>query len=220
MKFWKGIIQDLGLVGILVGQDYMPDFIAAVPNTFGSTEKHRVTYLTEENALRLIEEPIMMIDPDTFSMESRYKEGATSRILELTAGSAYYTMILCDRLVRYLNEKSSNYVTDADVNELLYTNMLSGVNMLKKDYFVPLYNDEGCFDDTTRSDDNLVLLRAIAQCCGRENRCLISAVRCPSLTEERQAMLLEQLEKRDVVEITEGRYCRIKVGLFKEWLLV
>ena len=219
MKFWKGIIQDLKLVGILVGQDYMPDFIAAVPNTFGSTEKHRVTYLTEENALRLIEEPVMLIDPDTFAMESRYKEGATSRILELTAGSAYYTMILCDRLVRYLNEKSSTYVTDADVDELLYTNMLSGVSMLKKDYFDPLYNDEGCFDDAARSEDNLTLLRAIAQCCGRDSRCLISAVRCPQLSEERRAMLLEQLEKRDVIEITEGKYCRIKVGLFKEWLL-
>lgn len=217
MKFWKAIVQSCEIVGILVGQDYMLDFINSYPNEFGSTQSEKITYLSADAAKELIYKPISLIIDG--KPESRYKEGAIERIMDLTAGSAYYIMIICDKLVEYLNEERQIYVTDAYVNKLVDNKLLRGNNMLDEAKFDPLFNDEGHIEDKTRKEDNLEILKIIAQKSQTSGKCLITDIKSHKLEEKRLALLLDSLEYRDVIEKVDGKYMKIKVGLFKEWLI-
>ena len=125
MKAWKAVVEKRYFASVLVGQDIMPAFKAAFPNEFGVTEDVRVTYLSEAEARRLIEEPIG---------SERFAGNAVPRILGLTAGSPFYTMMLCSRLVDYMNRTRSAVVTEADVAAVEH-GMIAGDRRLTKDKF-------------------------------------------------------------------------------------
>ena len=55
-----------------------------------------------DEARRLIDEPIRIGGRQG---DSRYREQAIDRILNLTAGSPFYIQIICNRLVEYMNVK-------------------------------------------------------------------------------------------------------------------
>jgi hypothetical protein len=95
MKFWKGAINDFGIVGIIVGQDYMQQFIDAFPNPFGAIEKMPVTYLPEAEAKRMIQHPPVK---NTFAVfDGTAGERAVRKILDITACSAFYIMIFINK---------------------------------------------------------------------------------------------------------------------------
>ena len=100
MKFWKAFIQNQGVFAIIIGQDHMMKFVneKQFTNDFGSTELRRVTYLPEESAKKLMDEPIQMRDVNGGAV-SRYKLEALDRLYELTAGSAFLIMNLCAGVV-------------------------------------------------------------------------------------------------------------------------
>jgi hypothetical protein len=217
MQFWKAMIQDFEFVGIIVGQDYMGSFIAEFPNPFGTCQNKPVTYLSEDEASKLICEPIQIMHSGGIP-EDRYKSArAVKSILELSAGSAYYIVKICNALVNYLNEKHSPYIVEADVN-FTVNNILIHGNAGIDEIFDPLYNDEGDFSDKTKSDDNLTILKIIAQKSQKDGYCFEKDIVCEDLSKERIDYLIDALVKRDVLEMKNNSY-KIKVGLFKAWLL-
>ncbi|MCL2931860.1 MAG: hypothetical protein MGG11_06125 [Trichodesmium sp. MAG_R03] len=86
MQYWKALSEKGYFGTVLVGQDYMQRFIDTFPNEFQVAEHKPVSYLEEEYARQLIVEPI-----HTKEGESRYKGKAVNRLIELTAGSPFYT---------------------------------------------------------------------------------------------------------------------------------
>lgn len=212
MKFWKGIMQDYGFFAILVGQDNMPIFKAEYQNEFASMELEQVTYLGEEYAKQLMYEPI------PYNGESRYRSESLERLYELTAGSAFLILKLCDALVVYLNETTSAFITRALVDEFLRKRVL------------PQKGQKGCVDRATfeaqiqdRSipgieDDNIKILLAIARLSRITGQAEISRINCRNLNEE-QEKVFNRLVERYVIEKIENRYCKIVVSLLKEWLL-
>ena len=211
MQNWKALLQANYFSAVLVGQDMMPKFKLRFPNEFGTAQDERVTYLKKEDARKLIDEPIRI---GGIQGESRYREQAIERILDLTAGSPFYIQILCSRLVEHMNAKHTPQVTEAHI-EQVKEELISGVNAFDLDKFDNLINSGDTSEDAISDEDALKVLKVIADNssigpCHRDR--IICETHLPVDT------ILEDLEKRDVVERRDQSY-QIQVGLFKEWLV-
>jgi len=212
MKNWKALLQENYFNVVLAGQDVMPKFKQRFPNEFGTTQDERVSYLKREDAIRLIDEPVRIGGRDG---ESRYRERAIERIIELTAGSPFYIQIICDRLVRYMNRKRASLITEADV-EQVKNELVRGVNALGLDKFDNLINSGDTSEDAISDEDALKVLRAIAVN-SRTGPCNRNSISCE--TQKPIDMILDDLVNREVIERERGRYYRIRVGLFRDWLI-
>ncbi len=212
MKNWKALLQENYFSAVLAGQDVMPKFKQRFPNEFGTTQDERVSYLRREDAVRLIDEPISIGGRQG---ESRYRERAIERILDLTAGSPFYIQIICNRLVEYMNRKHARLVTDADV-EQVKNELVQGVNALGLDKFDNLINSGDTSEDAISDQDALQVLKAIAMN-SQIGPCSRSSIVCETQTPV--DTILKDLVDREVVECEREHYYRIRVGLFKEWLM-
>jgi cold shock CspA family protein/KaiC/GvpD/RAD55 family RecA-like ATPase len=213
MKFWKGFIQNNDIYAIIIGQDHMMQFVndPRFTNDFGSTEQQKVTYLSETDAKKMMEEPIMIKKSD--GIESRYKDGALDKLYELSSGSAFLIMKLCAGLVDYINEVIKNpYITIAYIDEYLKNNLSS---FEESKYFEPQYSDKSSLNSEEIIEKNKLLLKRIAQLAPRKEWSPIDKV----ILDESDRKLLDNLEERDVILIEEGQRCKIKVALYKEWIL-
>ena len=207
MKAWKAIIEKRYFSLVLVGQDIMPAFKAEFPNEFGVTEDVRVTYLDDSAATTLIKKPIG---------EMRFAGRAVRRILDLTAGSPYYTMMFCARLVDYMNTTRSVILTEADIHAV-EEDMLRGDRRLTKDKFDNLLcAGDGMVDSGIDPDHTYTVCRAIVQGSEKEGWCSRDLMR--DFDEVTLDGLLLDLETRDVVE-RKGTTYRLRVGLFRDWLV-
>ncbi|HLG74817.1 MAG TPA: hypothetical protein VKX46_00300, partial [Ktedonobacteraceae bacterium] len=217
MKIWKSLLQDELFSAVLAGQDVMPKFKERFPNEFGIVQDQRVSYLKSEDAVLLIDEPIRIGGK---TGKSRYREKAIERIVDLTAGSPFYIQIICHRLVEYMNRKRTSLVTEADV-EQVKNELITGANLLGWDKFDNLISSGDTSPDAISSEEAKVILKIIARNyrtgCNRNN-----IVEDPTITDNPQIdvdKILEDLEKREVIEVKSGQYYTIRVGLFRDWLL-
>ncbi len=211
MKNWKALMQANYFNAVLVGQDVMERFIETFQNEFGIAQRERVTYLDREDAQKLIVEPILIKPMD----ENRYREPrAIERILELTAGSPFYIQMFCKRLVEHMNLKRAIYVTYSYV-EHVKNELMRGRNALGRSNFENLYNSGEV--NESKDADVLKILKAIAVH-SQTGSCNRSHIDCE--TKLPIDSLLDELVERDVIDREKENYYTIKVGLFKEWLLV
>ena len=212
MKSWKALLEKRHFGAVLVGQDTMPKFIAQFPNEFQVAESQRISYLADDDARCLIINPILI--PDT--KESRYKGDAVNLLLRLTAGSPYYIQIFCNRLVEYMNRKKAIYVTDADI-ETVKEDLITGNNSLDDSVFDNLISAGDSSIDDIGKEDALAVLRDIANGSRIQSHCDRSAINCH--TSKPIDKILDDFVGREVIEKQGTSLYRIKVGLFKEWLL-
>ena len=212
MKNWKALLQEGYFGAVLAGQDVMPKFKQKFPNEFGTTQDERVSYLRREDAIKLIDEPIRIGGPQG---ESRYRERAIERILTLTAGSPFYIQIVCNRLVEYMNRKRARLLTDADVEQLT-AELISGVNALSLDKFDNLISSGDTSKDAITDKDVIAVLTAIA-INSQVGSCSRSSIVCETCVPI--DAILDDLVKREVIDQERGQYSRIRVGLFREWLV-
>jgi excisionase family DNA binding protein len=212
MKKWKALLQANYFHAVLVGQDVMTKFKLRFSNEFGTTQDERVSYLREEDAKRLIDEPIKIGGRQG---QSRYVERAIDRIVELTAGNPFYIQMFCHRLVEYMNGKWAKFVSDADV-ERVKNNLIRGVNALEPNKFENLVNSGDTSAEAMKDADILKVLTEVAKnsspksFCNRTNINVDMAVPVDDI--------LDDLVKRDVLERRNDTY-RIRVDLFREWLV-
>lgn len=212
MKSWKALLEKRYFGAILVGQDVMPQFIESFPNEFQVAESQRVSYLSTDDARKLIIDPIRILE----TSESRYKGEAVIRLIELTAGSPYYIQIFCNRLVEYMNRKKAIYVTDADI-ERVKEDLISGNNSLGDAVFDNLTSAGDTSSDSIPKKDAEAVLRGVAHGSRRQQFCDRSAIVASTSVPIDQ--VLEDLVKREVLEKSQSSLFRIRVSLFKEWLL-
>lgn len=229
MMQWKAITQDekAQFSAVLVGQDVVPAFKNEpyARNAFGVITDIRLSYLEEEDARDLIVKPILI------DGASRYSDKAVELIMDYTACNPYYIQIFCAYLVNFMNEKHYNSVTEADVLDVA-SELISGVKALDKAKFENLLSSgetddeddrEGTFvDDAIKAytDDQVEsVLKAVA----RASSTKVWAPRAgivTSLDPDMEQGILDQLYDRDVLDRKDDKlYYRIKVRLYKEWLL-
>ena len=208
MKAWKAIIEKRYFSSVLVGQDIMPAFKREFPNEFGVTEDVRVTYLADAAATSLVQRPIG---------EERFAGDAVRRLLDLTGNSPYYTMMFCARLVDYMNRTRSVVVTEADVRRV-EQEMVRGDRRLTLDKFDNLLTaGDGVQDSGIDPDGTYAVCAVIARASG-EGWCPRESVNGEFDGVHRDALLTD-LEARDVVD-RKGTGYRLRVGLFRDWLLL
>lgn len=213
MKSWKAMLEKGYFGSVLVGQDIMRQFIEAYPNEFQVAQSERVSYLDAQDAKRLMVEPITI--PSTG--ESRYRGVALDRLLSLTAGNPYYVQIFCSQLVRYMNDKKALYITDADI-ERVKEQLINGNNHLTIDKFDNLINGGDRGANAIPDSDTKSILSSIAIGSRTQPYCYKSAIN--TNTTVPQDLILDDLIRREVIEKQGASYYRIRVELFKEWLLV
>jgi tetratricopeptide (TPR) repeat protein len=212
MKNWKALLQANFFSAVLVGQDVMPKFKQNFPNEFGIIQDERVSYLKPEDAIKLIDEPIRIGGKNG---KSRYVEKAIDRIVELTAGSPFYIQILCNRLVEYMNRKRAKLVTKSDV-EQIKSDLIQGVNALSIDKFDNLISSGDTSADAISDEDARKVLASIAEN-SLTGACSRHTIVCETQTPVDE--ILKDLENREVVKQEQENYYRIRVELFKEWLI-
>ncbi len=214
MKNWKALLQEDFFNAVLVGQDNMPKFKEHFANEFGIFQDERISYLKRDDAIRLIQQPVLIVGPDG-QPDTRYRERAIERLLELTAGSPFYIQMICNRLVEYMNRKRARRVTEADV-EQVKEELIRGVNALSKDKFENLYNSGDTSADAISDEDTLRVCTVVALN-SRTGPCNRQSITCQ--TRHSLDDILADLVRRDVLERERGHYYQIRLGLFKEWLL-
>lgn len=214
MKQWKAITQnkDSMFSSVLVGQDVFPMFKDEFPNEFGVTQDERLTYLSKNDALRLIEEPI----GKTKSNRNRFIGDSLDTIIEYTSCNPYYIQIFCARLVSEMNRKKYIEITSADVKEIA-DSFINGGQALTDDKFDNLLN-AGEKHDIQRipQDHSKAILRKIAMNAMNIGFCLREQISIGN--PEYEDEILKDLVKREVLE-QKGDSFKIQVKLFQEWLL-
>jgi hypothetical protein len=201
MRQWKSLLESRTFDAVLVGQDTMPRFKEAYPNEFGVTHDERISYLSQEEAGALAEKPILIAG------ESRYKGASLDRLISLTAGSAFYLQIFCDRLVQHLNRNRLAFITESVVSDVL-AQLTTGPSALPIDKFDPLITAAGESVALVPKERYLALLARVA---------LTPSITSQEVGQE-DAPLVGDLLARDVLERDASGRLRIRVGLFAEWL--
>lgn len=214
MKQWKAITQneDSTFSSVLVGQDVFPLFKDEFPNEFGVTQDERLTYLSKDDAIRLIEEPI----GKTKTNRNRFIADAIDTIIDYTSCNPYYIQIFCARLVNEMNKKKYIEVTSADIKEIA-DSFIYGGQALTDDKFDNLLN-AGEKHDIQRipQDHSKAILRKIATNAMNIGFCLREQISIGQPYYEDE--ILYDLVKREVLEQKNDSY-KIQVKLFQEWLL-
>lgn len=213
MKFWKAFMQTHNVFAIIIGQDHMMQFMAdqRFTNDFGIMEPMKVSYLSKDDAQRLMDEPILYVNESGESV-SRYKEGALDRLYELTSGSAFLIGKLCAGLVEYLNDTRSVFITRAHIDDYI-KQILPSFDEIN---FDPQYRDlSEIGENSAIIEKNKAMLKRIAEFSNKKEYTPVEAV----VQTEEDREILEKLEQRDVVIISNGDRCKIKVALYKEWLI-
>jgi hypothetical protein len=210
MQALKALIERRMFHLIIVGQDALDRLISQHANVFGVFARKRVTYLAEQYAHLLIDEPIRI---GSRTGDSRYREQAIDRILELTGGSAFYIQKFCYELVEHMNFQRAPLVTVADVEivrEKLIESLPSGdfENLETAGYTDP---------DVPTAEDYRAVLLAVASA-SPDGRSTLDEITKVYRGKSDLPELLDDLVLRDVVRRESGTY-RIVVRLYQDWLL-
>jgi len=211
MKTWKAFIEKNIFSAVLVGQDITPKFKAKFPNEFGVTEDKRLTYLSKEDAKKLIENPIWNKKED----KSRYIGNAVEKIINYTACNPYYIQMFCSRVVDYMNSKKAINVTEGDVEEV-FKSFIEGSESLTEDKFDNLLTAGDADINSLNVNDVKNALKQIARETVLTGSCFKEKIDFED--KELLNIILNDLVKREVVSQKDNAY-KIKVELFEQWLL-
>lgn len=213
MRFWKALLQNYCIFAIVAGQDDMPEFMREHQNEFACMELMKLNYLDERDAKRLIQEPLENGNNRTGLFR---KDGAVDELYELTAGSAYLTIILCSRLVNYLNDKGAYVVTKGIVNDFLRTNVFGPKSFLTEVHFEAQLQERGHREFDEANKEIMLSIARLSQTTGYAS---IDEVTCPGKTLEEIQELVDRLVDRNVL-VKEGRnQYWIQVKLLERWLI-
>ena len=219
MDSLKALLEKNYFNVVLVGQDVMPKFKERFPNQLIIARDERITYLSEQHAKELIENPTRIGDWN--EGKSRYCEQSVQQILDLTAGSPFYIQKICYPLVNHLNKEKSIWVTDAHVDyikkELIRNNQENIA--LDINSFDNLISSGDKSQDAIPEESVVTVLKMIANNSRDRDSCPRSSINCESLSTTEVDTILDDLIKREVIKRDSGNYS-IRVGLFKEWLLI
>ncbi len=218
MQQWKSVIQnpDSSFASVMVGQDVIPYFKNEpyARNAFQMIEDYRLTYLEEADARDLITKPIK-------TKTDIYASGAVDLILQYTACNPYYIQMLCSELISYMNGRKAIIATTSDV--MAVANSIIS-KMTDRDFDNLLSPGDAINIDGVTGKNMMAVLYRIAKLTENTEYCtpsdIVNFYKEELIENEGEIVtkVLENLFEREVVDKKEG-LCRIKVKLFKQWML-
>ena len=227
MNGWKGLIEKKLFSSVLVGQDFMPKFRDRYPNDFQVSAPQRVGYLADRDARDLVHVPLRRLDPE----RDRILLPATDRLIELTARNPFYLMKLMSAAVEYMNEKRRRVLTAGDIEQIKESLFHGdrGEKVFDEASFDNLLDSgekgEGAIHpkEDTRPVLDFIVVHSADRRTGCRDDLIRSNVAPDRLSEYRVskplAVILDDLEKRDVIEWNElNKSWVICSGLFYDFL--
>lgn len=210
MRQWKGLLESRLFSAVVVGQDSMPSFKQAFPNEFGVTHDDRISYLSRDEAQLLATVPM------SHDGKSRFRGRSLEKLLQLTAGSPWFIQIMCDELVRLLNDRKAPYITEADVDAVV-RDLITGPHMLPIERFDPLITAAG---ESVSLASRETYLELLAQVSAESTGSSGARLEHLPLLDGRRDALIDDMVERQVLKRESASRVRLSVGLFEEWLRV
>ncbi|MCR5176925.1 MAG: ATP-binding protein, partial [Anaerovibrio sp.] len=146
---WRSVVTEAGFCNVLVGQDFLPELLNSdiakltdgnAVNGLATTDLRAVSYLDENEAYKMMENPILKRDKQS-RFHGELGKAAKKMIFELTGGSAFYLMKFMNGLVDYMCDNDNEYVTPNLIKKVVIDYIFdSQEQYLKKDDFDPIYN--------------------------------------------------------------------------------
>lgn len=166
----------------------------------------KVGFLSEKDTVRLITEPV--------AGRVVYGRGVMDVVYRLTAGQPFYTQVICQNVVDYMNEHRQNWVTAADLGHVI-TDIID--NPLPQ----MIYSWDALSDDEKLGLSLLgeVLSDGIAYATAGELRGSVKANDYPvNLSENTIRLTLEEMFRRELLEKDAADGFRFKIDLLRLWI--
>lgn len=209
MRRWIALIEvpGINLQTIVAAQDTLPHFMneSYASNCFNKFSKEPLSYLTKEEALQLIKNPIKDV---------LFHNHSDELIYDYTSGSAFFTQIFCTKLVDYLNSEKSNVVGKEEI-EIVAERLCTGTHRLEKSTFECLTKEADGSD--FNEADNIKVLKAIAEHTRAGGYVNMDELHV-DFTQEKLKSVLGNLYDRRVISRQDKGYS-INVKLFVKWIL-
>ncbi len=166
----------------------------------------KVGFLTERDTLRLITEPVRN--------RVVYGRGVINRIHRLTSGQPFYTQVICQNIVDYLNEQEQNWVTPEDLKAVI-------ADVIDHPLPQMIYTWDGL------SDDEKLALSLLAETLSDENhfatsyelRTAADLNQYPvNLSENTIRLTLEEMFRRELLDKNATDGFRFKIDLLRLWI--
>jgi ligand-binding sensor domain-containing protein len=166
----------------------------------------KVGFLSEKDAVRLITDPV----------EGRvvYGRGVIEAVCRLTAGQPFYTQVICQNLVDYMNEHEQNWVTVTDLNEVI-------ADVVDNPLPQMIYTWDVLSDDEKLALSLLaeILPDGNAFAMARELRTSVKANDYPvHLSENSIRLTLEEMFRRELLDKDSSVGFRFKIDLLRLWI--
>ncbi len=166
----------------------------------------KIGFLSEKDTVRLITEPVVG--------RVVYGRGVMDVIYRLTAGQPFYTQVICQNVVDFMNEHRQNWVTVADLGQVI-TDIVD--NPLPQ----MIYSWDALSDDEKLGLSLLgeVLADGIGYATAGELRGSVKANDYPvNLSENTIRLTLEEMFRRELLEKDPTDGFRFKIDLFRLWI--
>ncbi|HKP87498.1 MAG TPA: two-component regulator propeller domain-containing protein [Blastocatellia bacterium] len=166
----------------------------------------KVGFLSEKDTVRLITDPV--------EGKVVYGRGVVDVIYRLTAGQPFYTQVICQNTVDYMNEKGQNWLTLADLKHVI-------ADIVDNPLPQMIYTWDGL------SDDEKLALSLLAETLSDGNeyakaRNLRASVKSNdypvNLSENSIRLTLEEMFRRELLEKDATDGFRFKIDLFRLWI--
>ena len=166
----------------------------------------KIGFLSEKDTARLITEPV----------QGRvvYGRGVMDVVYRLTAGQPFYTQVICQNVVDFMNEHQQNWVTVADLGRVI-TDIVD--NPLPQ----MIYSWDALSDDEKLALSLLgeVLTDGNAYATAGELRASVRANDYPvNLSENTIRLTLEEMFRRELLEKNAADGFRFKIDLLRLWI--
>lgn len=222
MEILKGIVSDSFITMVIAGQDNMVEFMEQYMNEFSSFQREWVTFLEKDASFKMVTEPIG---------EDRIDPESAEKLYRFTAGSPYLLMLICCKLVDWMNENKIYKLASSLLDDFLSDKYMKDYEF-KEDLLEPQYKDAGRIEWTEK-------IKLVLGLIARQNSKKVSSNVIPwaefddyaiirddmlkdrGVSPEEMHEILERLVKRQVIETQEGylNRFRIKIPLCREWIL-
>jgi ligand-binding sensor domain-containing protein len=166
----------------------------------------KVGFFSEKDTMRLITEPV--------SGRAVFGRGVIELIYRLTAGQPFYTQVICQNTVDYLNENRRNWIVTADVARIIDDIVDNPLPQM-------IYTWEGL------SDDEKIVLSLLAEslpdgvsfATAAEPRASVELNNYPvHLSETTIRLTLEEMFRREMLDKDIAGGFRFKMDLFRLWV--
>ena len=166
----------------------------------------KVGFLTEKDTVRLITEPVRG--------RVVYGRGVMDVIYRLTSGQPFYTQVICQNVVDYMNEHSQNWVTVADLGQVITEIVDNPLPQM-------IYSWDALSDDEKLALSLLgeMLTDGMSYATAGELRASVRENDYPvNLSENTIRLTLEEMFRRELLEKNPADGFRFKIDLLRLWI--